>query len=195
MTKCSVAPRAFGTLPAGSLVREKSRFALYSASGTAARLDDLAAFVEVRLAGAFVPDRVAAPPFDALRFDELRFDALRFDALGRPVADERSPVDFVARLAAVRFAEVVFRVVAMSGSVARSMPFEAHGRCSRRRPGGCRTARETRRSEPSRARFGRSLRGARVAGVRRDRRATGGVTWGTEDDGRAGRAGHSWRGR
>jgi hypothetical protein len=33
MTKCSVWPRAFGTLPAGSAVRLKSRLALYSASG------------------------------------------------------------------------------------------------------------------------------------------------------------------
>src|SRR4051812_34655692 len=33
MTKCSVFPRVFGTLPDGSAVRVKSRFALYSASG------------------------------------------------------------------------------------------------------------------------------------------------------------------
>lgn len=33
MTKCRDLPRAFGTFPAGSAVRLKSRFALYSASG------------------------------------------------------------------------------------------------------------------------------------------------------------------
>src|SRR5215218_3288521 len=33
MAKCSDLARPFGTLPAGSAVREKSRFALYSARG------------------------------------------------------------------------------------------------------------------------------------------------------------------
>src|SRR4051794_25994213 len=47
MTKCSVLPRGLGTFPAGSAVRVKSRFALYSRSGAA-----LAAGVEVRFAAA-----------------------------------------------------------------------------------------------------------------------------------------------
>jgi hypothetical protein len=40
-----------------------------------------------------------------------------------------------------------------------------------------------------------SSREARVAERWRDTGATGGVTWGREGDGRAGRMRHSWRGR
>src|SRR3954468_22066880 len=66
MTKCGALPLAFGTVPAGSFVLEKSRLALYSESGAAT------ARVEAR--GRFV---VAGACFDvALRFAVALFFAL-----------------------------------------------------------------------------------------------------------------------
>src|SRR3954453_11718311 len=71
MTKCSALPLAFGTVPAGSFVLEKSRLALYSESGAAtARVDARGRFV------------VAGVCFDdALRFVALRFAVALFFAL------------------------------------------------------------------------------------------------------------------
>src|SRR5689334_1210051 len=68
MTKCSVLPRGLGTLPAGSAVRVKSRFRLYSVSGAALAVDRLvvrfAAVFTVRLTLVLEPrfaEVVAAP--------------------------------------------------------------------------------------------------------------------------------------
>jgi hypothetical protein len=109
-----VAPRAFGTVPAGSFVREKSRFALYSASGTPARRVVFVVVVEVRRAAA-APARFGGRLLEAPRFDAPRLEARGFETLERSVAEERLGPDLAALPARERFVRGVFRVVAMPG--------------------------------------------------------------------------------
>src|SRR6476469_9413298 len=112
MTKCSALPRGLGTLPAGSAVRVKSRFALYSVSGAA-----FAARVEARFAVERVPLFAAAPAprfavVPALRF--VAVPALRFAVVPAPrlapVAELRFAADLLARAGRVLLA---VRLVAM----------------------------------------------------------------------------------
>jgi hypothetical protein len=119
MTKCSALPRGFGTFPAGSAVRVKSRFALYSVSGAAFAVDRLAVrfavvFV-VRFAAVFVVRFVVVV---ALRFAlvvVLRLAAvfaLRFDADFLPRA-VRDPL--AVRLVAMRRPSCQEHASAMNG--------------------------------------------------------------------------------
>jgi hypothetical protein len=121
MTNCSDFPRAFGTLPAGSAVRVKSRFALYSARG----VDDLARVRPAAdlLSGVSVVRRLPAERFalEALAALE-RFDGAELEEgdLVAFVAPLLRAADFlVARLPPDRGPA---RLVAMPFPVARSMP-------------------------------------------------------------------------
>src|SRR4051812_41254268 len=80
MTKCSALPRAFGTVPAGSRVRVKSRLRLYSAS--AADFFAAAFFTGVFFTAVFFADFFAADffaeVFFATRFVVTDFLATRF---------------------------------------------------------------------------------------------------------------------
>jgi hypothetical protein len=141
MTKCSVLPRGFGTLPAGSAVRLKSRFALYSASGALDAPRRLAAVAD--LLAAVLADDFFGGDFDAPSADDFarvedfaRVDgflpvdaprlavvvesalALRFEALFARVAALRGVVRFALDRAPARFA-------AMSTVLAKSMPERA----------------------------------------------------------------------
>src|SRR5678816_2268338 len=117
MTKCSALPRAFGTLPAGSAVREKSRLALYSARGAAEAArerdgptDFFAAFFAPRLVATRlvleVPDVGArplpplAPPLDRVA-DFFAVARLvpdrgpdRLVAMPRELCQEHAPTPF-----------------------------------------------------------------------------------------------------
>ena len=108
MTKCRDLPRALGTLPAGSAVRLKSRFALYSASGAADAARERP-FPEPR---AGVPEARVAET--RLELDRVTFVAA-FDPLLLLGADffaaERLLPDLVPD-----------RLAAMLPLVARSMP-------------------------------------------------------------------------
>ena len=81
MTKCSAFPRVFGTLPAGSAVRVKSRFALYSARGfeDAARVRPFVVLVPAVFRGALAgAERFAVDGFPVDRFAVDRFAVERF---------------------------------------------------------------------------------------------------------------------
>lgn len=114
MTKWSVFPRAFGTFPAGSAVRVKSRFALYSArafpdaDGARPAREALAdVFRTAEAALPVRPPRLAAAPDPTLApfFATLLARVTAFRAVAR-----FTPVREPARL------------VAMPLSFARSMP-------------------------------------------------------------------------
>ena len=162
MTKWSVFPRALGTLPAGSAVRVKSRFALYSASGVLAPRGLLAA-LPADLDDVFAAFFAALPEGglvrDALLDDEARFaeaDVLEPDPrfAGVPgVAVFLAVVPFVPERAPVRF-------VAMPCILAKTMPGKGFGPRHRR----VETTEDAAQAGPSRA--------------RRDTRATAGVSRG-----------------
>src|SRR5215204_827221 len=131
MTKCSVLPRGFGTLPAGSAVRLKSRFELYSASG-ALDAPRFVATVAERLA-ADLADVFFVAGFDAPLLDDFApaEDFARVEAFAR-VQD--FALGEAPRLAAVvepalgpRFA-VVFARVAVFRGVVRVAPERAPAR-------------------------------------------------------------------
>ena len=125
MTKCSDFPRALGTLPAGSAVRVKSRFALYSARGAdaVARVRALLGLlVEVFRAPRLAVERLALAAFELL---------VAFERLEGSEAEERRLVVFAALLLrAADFLPVARllpdlgpdRLVGMPSTFARSMP-------------------------------------------------------------------------
>src|SRR6476469_9059655 len=100
MTNWSCFPFFFGTVPAGSRVREKSRFRLYSASGVDARVFGAVDF----FAATFFVAALAGERFVATRF----FAVTRFFAAGF----------FTARLVAF--------LVAMRGRSAKTVPVRSH---------------------------------------------------------------------
>lgn len=111
-------PRALGTVPAGSLVREKSRFRLYSARGVADADVLLAVFfatdffatffvAAVFFAATFVAAVLFAPTFFAADFVAVAF----FVAAFRPDGRFAARVDFF---------------VGMPRGIAKSMPSRRH---------------------------------------------------------------------
>jgi len=129
MTKCKVFPFAFGTVPAGSFVREKSRFALYSASGAAparvvARELFFAEAVDLAVDVLFAGDVLVA---GEVRFADEVFCAGKVffaDALLAELRFDVGPARrFVGELTRwVARVELLVRLVAMLTEIARSMP-------------------------------------------------------------------------
>src|SRR5690349_4151106 len=96
MTKCNVLPRGLGTFPAGSAVRVKSRFALYSPRGAPFRARVGVRFADVLVVRFAV---VVAPRFAVVL-------ALRFALFAAP----RFAADFLADVGRVL---LTVRLVAM----------------------------------------------------------------------------------
>lgn len=125
MTKCSDFPRPFGTLPAGSAVRVKSRFALYSARGADALL-------RVPPLGELPAEAFRAPRLAVERLElEAREVLDVFTRVAGPEADERPVAAFASRLLRVAdFRPVALfrrdrgldRLVAIPSTFAKSMP-------------------------------------------------------------------------
>src|SRR4029079_3577619 len=111
MTKCSVLPRGMGTLPAGSAVRVKSRFALYSPRGAVFVPRVAARFaVVLTLRFALAPE-ACLTPFRGLRLEAVV--VLRFALF----AVLRFAADFLAFAGRVLLA---VRLVAMPWRFAKS---------------------------------------------------------------------------